>query len=1221
MRRVLRSVLLSGLLAGGGAFAQEPIPRPPPRAGVIVSARGGEELRIIRDGDWRPAVVTQDVLGGDTLKTGELGTLGVTFADQTTIRLGRQSTLVVNAIAPSAGAGNTELTLSSGAAWARASRGGSGVTVKTPAASAAIRGTDWSLVVQGDRTALTVLEGVVEFTNPQGSVTVRQGEAATARIGEKPTKTIVVTADDREQMMFYVELRDLFRRLDATPLQGGPRQAEIARLAAIPPASRTAEDWLAVVETGLGVLERETVLQALEETRRRVATGGGALRARLDLVEAILAGSQKRYAEAARLFARAARALGGARRERAECGYFAASTLADPKKLRPWPREGDAERSYCAAYVTGFGRSLGEARAILERAAKRHPSDLKIALLSAEVATAMDRRDALRAAVERLRAIDAGSPEALYASGSMKSLIQSDLDGAVRDLREAARLSPGSSEIWNALGLAESARNADLESEAAFRRSIAEDPHNPVPLANLAILLLDQNRVREAGELIDQTVALDPSFGVGYTAKGRQQLQSGDLDKALDSVLAGSAIDPASAQALLARAVVHHHSGDAEAATQALDNADRLDRNDPVTAIGRTAIAIDRRDADTAILSAREAMRRYRNRGGFFDAIAATRAGGSYLGDAYRLLGLDEWARFYTDRVADPFHAVSYFDYSSVRRTRPFLALPTLGQLDSDNADVAGSFAVQGLLLDPLALGGRIGRIDLVRTPFVDFEIGGSAIDRGGRVGWQSEATAQAFVNDPVPTAVSLSVSQTRAADHRGRATGGERSQNANIFVGVAPSAVDRFLSWGVATLVEPDLVTPAIVAADADFRNLRAGQFGAGYSHTFGYRNVMSAAVVATRSELRDRRFAAAASLDPFFGRFPTLLDARVRRKVEADTLTGAATHMIGVDDFTLTSGIEAQTGRSRAAETTTLTAIVPDLGFQATASSTDVDRVHFSAGRLYSFLAFRPNDHFQAEGGLEAIRVDTSVSDGRNAVNPRVGVGVSPFASHWLRAAWRRDREFPQGFSLEPVATLGLVPNSLPLILGGRKETAAFRYDAEWAPNLFTSVEYQRQRASDLRITVPDTIESSDLDKLRVETLSANANVWLTHGLGAFAGFGFSHSRTATAAGRVIDVPYVPKRFGRAGLTFVHPSRIRVSVIENYIGARYDAIGGDGLGAVWTTDLTASFETQDRRFLFSFSALNLFDAQIVQTLATPSAESVPGARRTFAGSVKVRF
>src|SRR5919112_6709779 len=161
------------------AQAQSPLPRQAPAAGAIVAAKGGEEMRFVREDLWRAAQLQQSLVGGDTLRTNAIGNLAILFKDQTQIRVGRNSTLTVNDVAGS-GDANTQLSLQAGNIWARAARGGSGVDVKTPAAVAAIRGTDWSLSVEGGRTSLIVLEGVVELSNAQGSVTVRQGEGAVA---------------------------------------------------------------------------------------------------------------------------------------------------------------------------------------------------------------------------------------------------------------------------------------------------------------------------------------------------------------------------------------------------------------------------------------------------------------------------------------------------------------------------------------------------------------------------------------------------------------------------------------------------------------------------------------------------------------------------------------------------------------------------------------------------------------------------------------------------------------------------------------------------------------------------------------------------------------------------------------------------------------------------------------------------------------------------------
>lgn len=1239
----LAGVTLAAIVVSELAWAQAPVPRMAPRAGSIVAAKGGEELQFSREPAWRPALPQQDVVGGDTLRTGEIGTLGVTFNDQTTIRIGRQSTLVINEIAASQTDGNTELTLPSGNVWARAARGGSGVTVKTPAASAAIRGTDWSLTVQGDRTSIVVMEGVVEFSNAQGSVTVRQGEGASARIGERPTKIVLVRSDDREQMMFYMELRGLFRSLPATQLDGAARRAARQRLAAIPAERRSAADWVAIAENGLGQDPRELVLRAVAEARRLLgqkpvftppqqedwSAGRSArpahasrLSARLDLVEAMLAGSAKRYAEAAALFHRAAKGTSGRQRVTAQCGYFAAATLADPKRVLPMPKSGGPDQNICHAYVTGFAKNLTDAETILRQSEKTAPRHLLLSLLSAQVSLLLDRRDEMRATVARMREIDPDSPETLLASGYLKSSLEGDIDGAVADFTRGVEIAPGDSEMWNGLGLAQSSREANIEAEAALRRAIDTDPDDPVSYTNLATLLLDQSRVEEAGRLIEKALALDPSLYAAYTAKGRFFLQKGDMAKAMEFLLAGTAANPASAQGLLATAIAQYQSGDIGLATQAFDNADRLDRNDPVTALSRTAVAIDQLDADGAILNAREAVRRYRNRGGYFAALASTRAGGSYLGQAYRLLNLDDWGRFYTDRVSDAFTAASYFDQSQARRVRPLFARPTLDQLNgNDFGDAAGNLAIQGLLLDPLAASGRVGRIDLLRRPFIDVEFGGSLIRRNGRNGWQSEASVQAFSNEPVPIAVSLNASETQTSNRRAGAAGGETSRIVSAFVGIAPREGERFLLWGTANTSNPDLLSPAINLGDVDTSRLETYQAGAGWSHTFSYRNVLTAAIVASRADQSQRRSSIIGLLDPFVGLFPSTFDTRRRHDVKVDSGSIVLGHMLGFGNFTLKTGIEAQRGRSHGFTSLTQTLDIPIVPLTLSNETFDRDRSRFSTARAYANLHWQPSDMLQIEGGIQGLRYDTTATRRKEYPDPRIGIAVSPSAGQWLRASWRRDTELPTGFSLAPAGTVGLMPSTLPLPLAGRKETASLRWDAEWSAQVFTAVEYQSQHVTGLSVTIPETVDDLTIGKARINYLTATANLWLTHGIGVFGTVGAADSSTLGGNGLEVDVPFVPRRFARAGVTIVHPSRIRFSAIENYIGARYDAPGGVRLDPVWTTDLTASYETADRRFLFGLSLLNVFDKRYEQVAARPASEAILGAGRTLAGSMKVRF
>ena len=76
-----------------------------------------------------------------------------------------------------------------------------------------------------------------------------------------------------------------------------------------------------------------------------------------------------------------------------------------------------------------------------------------------------------------------------------------------------------------------------LPDAAALRRAIALQPMDPVAYANLAFLYLEQDRPDEAKRLIDRALALDPAFDVALFARGRWNLQRGDITAARDDLL------------------------------------------------------------------------------------------------------------------------------------------------------------------------------------------------------------------------------------------------------------------------------------------------------------------------------------------------------------------------------------------------------------------------------------------------------------------------------------------------------------------------------------------------------------------------------------------------------------------------------------------------------------------------------------------------------------
>jgi tetratricopeptide (TPR) repeat protein len=954
---------------------------------------------------------------------------------------------------------------------------------------------------------------------------------------------------------------------------------------------------------------RRAAAVPLAEARNRPMSK--AQRARADYLEALIAGADRNWRKAISLFERAKPGLDPLRRGWAEYGRYAAASLPDPKRVQPPPKVAvnDPRTAEISTYITAFRQDLQAAAAEAAAFERRFPNDAGVALVSASFAEDLGRREDMYAAYERARAIAPNDPDVIAFGASIKADYARDIDGALADLYRVAETDP-SFALLNQIGLLEAGRGAPVEAEAAYRRAIAMEPQNPITYVNLALFLLDQSRVEEAGILIDKALALDPP--TAYSARGRYLLQKDRMATAVEALLAGSAVNPARSNDQLILADAYFQNGEYELARQTLDNADRLDPRSPIVPIVRTAFALDLYQADEAILAAREALQRYRARGGDYSGISVTKQTGSYPVQAYRFINLHDWGRFYADRTFDPFEAHGYFDQAIASRPGLFPTEPTLDTAEGTELNShALNLSFQGLLLDPLAVAGRIGRFDPLRRPFLDTEFSASAITRGGKTGWQSGVLVNSFSNEPLPTSVSLSAN---AENLQGDLSADDESGRSLTFsLGTAPTAADRFLVMGWATEGKPgltDLNRPDLIQHDErDATNL----FGmVGWSHTFGYRNVLSAAVFATRNDTLDRGEIWSFNEFPSPG-FPDITRMVWQERQRVDGIVGAVNHSIGIGEFNLRYGLEAQAGQLRYRGFSDTRNIYSG-GFDEDVLDAVSSESPFRGGRAYADLSWRPNDRFEAQAGIHRTFLDVQYDRPDVWVSPRLGVGFSPLEGQWLRAAYIEDAQSFLTYSLAPTTTVGLIPNDAPA--NGPSKSLVLRWDAEWTPHIFTAVEYQRQTLQDLSIPRINTLSFiEDIDEARAEWLAATVNVWLGHGIGVFGTIGGATSEILEGRGQGEPVPYIPDRFARAGVTFVHPSRLRFTLTQNYIGERSGSYENDRLDAYWTTDAAITWETPDRHFQFGVTALNLFDQDYEFGFYIPA----PG--RTIAATIKARL
>lgn len=1218
----------------------------------MIARKSGEEARLIEVGNWRTVDLRQDLLPGDTLRTNATGNLAILFSDRTQVRLGRNSTLVVRKIGGSGE--DSELELQAGALWARAERGGDGVRVETPAAAAAIRGTDWAMQVSGDRTALTVLEGRVELSNAQGSVLVSQGEAASAAIGQAPTKILITTPKDREQQLTYLSLRTGFTFVPTTPLSNREMRTARDRIAATPERSRTAEDWVTLAEVSLGTGNRQATKDA--SARARALRLSATEQARLDLVDAMIAGAEGRQTEAARLFERAAPRLDPERRAVARYGGYFARSLADPNRVEtpPSAAQGGPAAAISAALTAGFLQDIPAALKLIREAEARYPQDATLPAVRAQLALVLDDRVQAEEAINRALALDPDEPTALEARASYRVSSKGDLDGALADLMRAREVAPGSSTVLNAYGLVQSSRGADREAEAALKEAIAADPEDPVAYANLATVYLDQDRLREAKPLIDKALALDPAFDVGLTLRGRYRLQTGEIDAALNDLLAGTTASPSYAQGLLLLAAGYYEGGDRDAAEQALDNADRLDPNDPVMMSARTAIAIDDYDSDRAIESAQEALRRTRARGGTYAALSANRSEGSTLNDAFRLQGLNAWGRYYGDAVFDPFAATALVDQAVSGSADPFANRLDYGGAPSEPSFNNGAFSsfFQGLLLDPAILAGRTRGANLLRRPFIEGSLGGGFVaPENGKAGWTTQAEAQGFAAVPFPISFyarfdgkesedSREGSYDRAVDTDVSFDLEDEDYSGQFYVAAKPTPNDRVVAYVDARRDGDDLrdalftfdpgipflelitgLPPATLEATTYDRELtdKSLTSGLAWSHTFGYRNVASAAIFASGY---DRTSSESATIDLDFLGIPLEGTSEIDGEFEQRSLIGAVNHSVSFDDLTLRYGIEG--GRISQSQSGTSDTAIPDIGFVLPTTETDAS-AEFNAVRAYLDGVYEFTPNLKLEAGafgtwLDSTEVTVDGTDGGDIsverFEPRAGLAWAPFDGQWLRAGFMRESGAFAAGTLAPVGVLGLQSNQLPLAVTGYSDTFLARWDAEWTDRLFTSLDYQHQAIEGLNIPSPGSLTTADVAEGRIDRVAGTVNFHLGYGLGLFGTYAVISSENEDEGANEGDsLPYVPEDVVRLGFTYVNPANVSFTLAATRIGEREGGLGAATLDPYWTTDASLKWEPFDKRFEVELNAYNLFGEEF------EVAEGLPGWNRTFTGTFKVRF
>ena len=139
---------------------------------------------------WSPARTNQSLNVADKVRTGLRSRATLRLSDLSVLRMDQLTALEIQA--PQSAGKPPVMDQKGGSIYFFNREKPADVQFRTPVASGAILGTEFHLSVGPDgKTVLTLLDGVVNLSNPQGELKLQSGEQGTVELGQPPRKTAV----------------------------------------------------------------------------------------------------------------------------------------------------------------------------------------------------------------------------------------------------------------------------------------------------------------------------------------------------------------------------------------------------------------------------------------------------------------------------------------------------------------------------------------------------------------------------------------------------------------------------------------------------------------------------------------------------------------------------------------------------------------------------------------------------------------------------------------------------------------------------------------------------------------------------------------------------------------------------------------------------------------------------------------------------------------------
>ncbi|MDA2932999.1 tetratricopeptide repeat protein [Acidobacteria bacterium AH-259-D05] len=1134
-------------------------------AAKVLSVQGRVE---VEQSPWASARIDQFLYPGNRIRTGPRSRVALLLADETQLKVSENSVLQLSAVRQTSdlltrvtagpGADQSILNISRGRAWLRSKKKPAPVQVRTPAVTAAIRGTEFDIRVADDgETFTTVLEGSIDFFNDLGSIVVNPGEQGRCRVGEAPTKTVILNPEDAVQWTLFYSAAVSPR--DYPFIYASPEQA-LANL----DSSGATPLRLAQIQHDAGNLV--AALELLEE----VSSAEGAETRGWIYLE------QNRIGEAMEEF-NGAPAQSPRTRLGFSVGHYRVNELEEAYQYVQDPGS-EGRLKIQKAMLDLLTGNVEDAQSILESISSDEPAYSMGQGLLSNVSLAQNDKEQALAAAQRSVQANPSSPSA-HLNLSLVQQSFFDLPEATRSVERALELDPHflQAQVQYAKLLFGAGQTG--KAEEVIRQALADAPQEAAVHSTLGFVLLARGETSEARVYFDRSIRLDNTRGEPHLGLGIADMREGRRAGAVLEMLQATTLEPQLAlyQSYLGKAFYEERKF--EQAFTALEAAMELDPRDPTPYLYSGIFQEDLNRPGAAVEDFQQSIRLNDNRAVYrsrfiLDEDRATR--NIKLANAFNRLGLTEWANLEAIK--------SYTSDPTNSSTRIFLA-DTFLNLDG-RTTAGGSELLMARLLLPVNANTFNAFNDyttLFERPRLNFTSQGTA-------GNLDTFSGSLIASGGLPRFAFGSIFTREISDGWRPVNDDSRSYTSvNLFKFAPTPHSDLLFTVSHTQTRQGDrgLGTPFVTPDnDPDNRTFtRTNRAEIGYHQQF---HPGSELVVYFSGRTVDQVIDNPNFLRVFRGTVP----ADLRRSTRNPNITFQASHLLKVSDFQFKYGFDIFEGRSRTRDVLGFCVSgPPEEGcafpsnpppeFEHQEFDLDRQKVRFKTVFVQGDYVVSPKLIFTAGLNYDWANDNNTFDDEQvsmNRWNPQAGFLFSPLEDTTFRFAFMKTLQTHVQERLVPTHLFGFVLSSNEFQL-----SRSTGFHLGWDQRMFGGKTFIRTIAFWKDRTVP-IVQSGDaidfdgdfyggrfvLNQFVTDRLTFVADYAITRDLNFF---GLRHDH---------DV--------RAAVFYIHPEGYSFKIEEEYLDQSRHFVVADTTN-VWTTNISLSFEMPQKFGLASLEVKNLFD------------------------------